>query len=136
MSDSNFQRSEASDKVWGKFGSAKQLALQKSEAFKKLLGKYWVHILIGILLLMVIYIFLMYWESIRVPRLLKYLDVYKDYVNLTSCSLCADYLSTPGMDGYQNNVDANGGVIQSGCDGVYLPYRLCDFMYHVVTNLI
>lgn len=127
MSDSNFQRNPESEKVFGKFNSAKDLARLKSEEFKRILSKYWVYILIGILLLITLYIFLMYWPGLRIPRLLRYLNVYKDYVNLQSCSLCADYLSTPGNDGYQNNVDANGGVTQSGCEGVYLPYRLCDF---------
>ena len=127
MSDYNFRRHPESDKVWSKFGSAKSLAFEKSKQFKKILGKYWVQIIIGFLLLTILYVFFMYWPSIRIPRLLKYLDVYKNYVNLTSCSLCADYLTSPGLDGYQNNVDANGGIVQTGCDGVYLPYRLCDF---------
>ena len=127
MSDSNFQRSSESDKVWSKFGSTKDLALEKSKEFKRIFSKYWVYFLIGILFLIILYIFLMYWPGLRIPRLLRYMNVYKDYVKLQSCSLCADYLSTPGNDGYQNNVDADGGVLQTGCDGVYLPYRLCDF---------
>ena len=39
MSDSNFQRNPDSEKVWGKFGSAKDLARLKSEEFKRILSK-------------------------------------------------------------------------------------------------
>ena len=127
MTNTNYNRNPEADKVWENFNQAKEFAYEQSKKFKKILDKYWVYILLGLLLLITIYIFFMYWESIRIPRLLRYLNVYKDYVNLTSCSLCSDYLSKPGMEGYQNNVDANGGVIQTGCEGVYLPYRLCDF---------
>ena len=85
MSDSNFQRNPDSEKVWGKFGSAKDLARLKSEEFKRILSKYWVYILIGILLLIILYIFLMYWPGLRIPRLLRrswsstYCRSYKRY---------------------------------------------------------
>lgn len=129
MSDSQMTNTYARDKVWKKIGSAKDLYLEKSKKFKEFLAKYWIHILVMILIAITIYIFFMYWEGLRVPRLLRNMDIYKNYVKLSSCSTCPDYLSTPDLEGLQNsNIDIETqGILQSGCDGVYLPYRLCDF---------
>ena len=107
--------------------SMKGKAFEKSAKFLEIFKLYWYYILIIVLFLTILYLFFMYHEGIRVPRLLKRLNSYKDYVNLQSCSLCSDYLTKPDNNGHQNNIDSNGEIIQSGCEGVFLPYRLCDF---------
>lgn len=114
--------------VFKQFKSVKELSFQKSKEFAKLLGQYWAYIMIGILVFYTCIIFILYWSGIRIPRLLKRLDAYQKFVNLQSCSLCSNYLdSKPGDGTYQNNSDIDGGLLDSSCDGVYLPYRLCDF---------
>lgn len=114
--------------IFKNFKSVKELSLQKSKEFGKVLGKYWAHIVVGILIFYTIVIFILYWPSIRIPRLLKRLDTYQKFVNLQSCSICSKYLDSIPNDGkQQNNSNMDGSLLDTSCEGVYLPYRLCDF---------
>ena len=114
--------------IFKNFKSVKELSLQKSKEFAKVLGKYWAHIVVVILIFYIIVIFVLYWPSIRIPRLLKRLDTYQKFVNLQSCSICNKYLDSIPNDGIQqNNSEMDGTLLDTSCQGVFLPYRLADF---------
>jgi len=113
--------------------SLKQIASERSKRIKKLIIDFWPYIAILILLAYAIYKYIKYWPSRRIPRELQKFNIYEDYARdngLRSCTICFQDADVSQNSEYQSTIkyNSNGNITyESSCEGVLLPYRLCDF---------